>query len=643
MPGDRLTGPASFDILAVLWRGRPGSGQRVASNSVRQFAHASFRLCAPPIVKHKKVEESVVTNPVKTTSAANTANLLQPYGGALVDLLVPAEQIESLRTYAGRLPSIQLSPRAECDLELLATGAFSPLDRFMGQADHQRVLDEMRLAAGTLFPIPITLPVDPSPEIRLGQQVALRNAKNDLLALMTIEEIYRWDRNQVAEKVFGTRDLRHPLVAEMHRWGSLNVSGPLQVLQLPRKQTRARLQTYGYSNVVAFQTRNPLHRVHEELTKRAADEVNGVLLLHPVVGMTKPGDVDHFTRVRTYRALASKYYDPHRILLSLLPLAMRLAGPREALWHMIIRRNYGANYMIIGRDHAGPGTDSLGKPFYGPYDAQELAEQYSAELGVGVLPFRMLVYVPSEHRYEEITKIEPGVTTASISGTQVREDYLNNGRQLPDWFTRPEVAEILAESYPPRHKQGVCIWFTGLSGAGKSTTAEVLTTLLLENGRQVTLLDGDVVRTHLSKGLGFSKEDRDTNIRRIGFVAAEIVRHGGTVVCAAVSPYRATRNDVRNMVGQENYVEVFVDTPIEICEQRDIKGLYAKARRGELQGFTGIDDPYEPPNHAEIVLDTVGCTAEANAKRIIDHLMQQGLVRKSQAVTAVITDEELAQ
>jgi sulfate adenylyltransferase len=379
--------------------------------------------------------------------------------------------------------------------------------------------------------------------------------------------------------------------------------------------------------VVAFQTRNPLHRVHEELTKRATEKIDGVLLLHPVVGMTKPGDVDHYTRVRTYKALASRYYDPDRILLSLLPLAMRLAGPREALWHALIRRNYGANHLIVGRDHAGPGVDSQGNPFYGPYDAQELVQKHSDELGVQVVPFRALVYLPDEERYEEVSKIPPEARTASISGTQVREEYLNNGKLLPDWFTRPEVAEILAESYPPRHKQGVCIWFTGLSGSGKSTTAEVLTVLLQEHGRQITMLDGDVVRTHLSKGLGFSKDDRDVNIRRIGFVAAEIVRHGGTAVCAAVSPYRATRNDVRNMVGQGNYVEVYVNTSLEVCEQRDVKGLYAKARRGEIKGFTGIDDPYEPPNHAEIVLDTVKYTPEENAHFILDYLIENGLIR----------------
>jgi sulfate adenylyltransferase len=564
-------------------------------------------------------------------------SIITPYSGELVDLLVPAEERDEVKAYASQLPSIQISPRLVCDLELLAVGAFSPLDRFMVKADHQRVLDEIRLSNDIIFPIPITLPVEPGEAIKQDQDIALRDANNRLLAVMSIGEIYEWDLEEVAEKVYGTLDLRHPLVAEMHRWGKLNISGRLRVLELPPHydyqdlrltpaQTRARLLEYGYPNVVAFQTRNPLHRVHEEITKRAAQEVDGVLLLHPVVGMTKPGDVDHFTRVRTYKALASQYYDADRILLSVLPLAMRLAGPREALWHAIIRRNYGANYLIVGRDHAGPGVDSEGKPFYGPYDAQELVAQYENEIGVKMVPFQMLVYLPEEDRYEEINKIPDGVETSSISGTEVREDYLNKGRILPDWFTRPEVAQILAESYPPRHKQGACVWFTGLSGAGKSTIASVLTVMLQEYGRQVTVLDGDVVRTHLSKGLGFSKEGRDTNIRRIGYVASEIVRHGGVAVCAAVSPYRATRNDVRNMVGKDHYVEIFVDTPLEVCEQRDVKGLYAKARSGEIKGFTGIDDPYEEPQHAEIRLDTVKYSPEENARSIVDYLLETGLV-----------------
>jgi len=564
--------------------------------------------------------------------------LIAPYGGRLVDLHVPAAEAPALRAEAARLPSLQLSDRAVCDLELLASGAFSPLDRFMGRADHDRVVGEMRRADGTLFPIPVALPIAPDAGLRLDGAVALRDSRNDLLAVMTVEEIYEWDWRTVAAEVFGTEDPRHPLVAEMPRWGRLNVSGRLRLLQAPARydfralrltpaQTRARLAGFGRANVVAFQTRNPLHRVHEELTKRATDGVDGVLLLHPSVGMTKPGDVDHFTRVRGYKALAEKYYEADRILLALLPLAMRMAGPREAVWHALIRRNHGANHFIVGRDHASPGVDSAGRPFYGPYDAQELVAKYRDELGVAMVPFSELVYLPDEDRYEETSRVPAGTRTASISGTQVRESYLNQGRPLPQWFTRPEVAEILAETYPPRHRQGVCVWFTGLSGSGKSTTADVLTELLLECGRQVTLLDGDVVRTHLSKGLGFSREDRDINIRRIGFVAAEIVRHGGMALCAAVSPYRATRDECRALVGGDRFLEVFVDTPLAVCEARDSKGLYAKARRGELRGFTGIDDPYESPAAAELTLDTVGRSAADNARVILDELRARGFVR----------------
>ena len=560
-----------------------------------------------------------------------------------MDLVVDPDKAAELKEKANHLPSIQVSERIVCDLELLATGGFSPLDRFMGKEDHQRVLDEMRLTSGHLFPIPITLPVDPTDDLKLDSQIAIRNSKNEILAIMDVEEIDEWDRTEVASKAFGTTDTAHPLVAEMNRWGSHNISGKLQVIQLPSHpdffesrmtpaQTRARLAEYGHANVVAFQTRNPLHRVHEELTKRAADAVGGVLLLHPVVGMTRPGDVDHFTRVRTYKALTENYYEKDRILLSLLPLAMRMAGPREALWHALIRRNHGANHFVVGRDHAGPGNDSTGKPFYGAYDAQELAEKHSEELGVKIVPFSELVYLPDEERYEEVSKIPAATKTASISGTQVREQYLNAGRLLPDWFTRPEVAEILSESYPPRFKQGLCVWFTGLSGSGKTTTSEIFTVLLMEHGRQVTVLDGDVVRTNLSKGLGFSAEDRDTNIRRIGYVAAEIVRHGGSVICAAVSPYRATRDEVRNMVGVDRFIEVFVDTPLDVCESRDVKGMYAMARRGEIKGFTGIDDPYEASENPEITLDTIANTPEENAHLIMNTLQEDGFIKDTTMV-----------
>ena len=550
--------------------------------------------------------------------------LIPPYGGALVDLFEPVQ---------GRadLPSIRLSERSRCDLELLATGGFSPLDRFLSRADYDRVLDEMRLANGALFPIPVTLPVDDDAPIAIGRDVVLRGPRNEILAVMTIDEIFD-RRADEAQRVLGTSDTRHPLAAEMAGWGRRAVSGPLRVIDVasPRdfrelrrtpREVRTLLESFGRENVVAFQTRNPMHRAHEELTRRAIESVDGVLLLHPSVGMTKPGDVDHVTRVRTYQAI-EKHYPPGRVLLSLLPLAMRMAGPREALWHAIIRRNFGANYFVVGRDHASPGA-----AFYGPYDAQELVAKHEREIGVKMIPFRELVYIESEDRYEESSRVSANVSTRSLSGTEVRDEYLGAGRPLPEWFTRPEVAEVLADSYPPRHRQGFCVWFTGLSGSGKSTTAEIVVDRLLEHGRQVTLLDGDVVRTHLSKGLGFSKEDRDINILRIGFVASEIVRHGGAVVCAAVSPYHATRDRVRDLIGSDRFIEVFVDTPLEVCESRDTKGMYAQARSGAIRGFTGIDDPYEAPAAAELVLDTTRTSADDNAKRIVDLLRERGFIR----------------
>ncbi len=465
----------------------------------------------------------------------------------------------------------------------------------------------------------------------------LRSATNDLIAWMRVEEIYEWDREREAKQVFGTTDDVHPLVAEMRSWGPYYISGPMKIINLPKHadfpelrrtpaEVRRLLEELGHPNVVAFQTRNPLHRAHEALTKRAAEKVGGTLLIHPVVGMTKPGDVDHYTRVRTYKVLVEKYYDHSRTVLSLLPLAMRLAGPKEALWHAIIRRNHGVNHFIIGRDHASPGKDSTGKPFYGPYDAQALFSKYSSELGMKMVDSEELVYLPDEDRYEETSKIPAGKKTMNISGTQVRSDYLAKGKPLPEWFTRPEIAAILASSFPPRHKQGFCIWFTGLPSAGKSTVADILAPMLMEYGRQVTLLDGDVVRTHLSKGLGFSKEDRDTNILRIGFVASEIVRHGGAAICAAVSPYRATRNQVRNMMSGDGFIEVYISTPADVCETRDVKGFYAKAKKGEIKGFTGVDDPYEPPLSPELSLSTTDVSPEQNAHKIVEYLLKQGFL-----------------
>jgi len=523
---------------------------------------------------------------------------------------------------------------------MIATGAFSPLRTFMCAADYKSVLETMRLSDGTLFPIPVTLTLNELPGIRLNSDIALRGPKNDLLAIMTITDIYEWDHTEFAESVLGTSDPRHPMVAEICSAGRFNLSGKLRVIQLPEyhdfrelrltpKQTRERLDSMVGPNVVAFHTRNPLHRAHEEMIKRAVEIVDGTLLLHPTVGITKPGDVDHVTRVRTYKAVAELGCLTENVLLSVVPLAMRMAGPREALFHAIVRRNYGASHFIVGRDHASPGLNTQGQPIYEPFAAQNLAQKHAAEIGVEILAFPEFRYLPKDEKWVSVDKLKlRRRNSVSISGTSIRTDFLANGRTIPQWAMRPQVAGILSEEYPPRRRQGVCVWFTGLSGAGKSTTADILTALLQEEGRQVSLLDGDVVRTHLSKGLGFSKEDRDANISRIGFVASEIVRHRGVVICAAISPYRESRNKVRSMFGAGNFIEVFVDTPLDVCEKRDPKGMYAMARRGEIANFTGTEDTYDVPEAPEIVLDTVIHSARENAEMVVEYLRNQRFLKQ---------------
>jgi sulfate adenylyltransferase len=573
-------------------------------------------------------------------------HLNSPHGGTLVDLMVDDLRREELRKESREWTSWDLTPRQLCDLELLLNGAFSPLTGFLGQEDFAAVCASMRLADGTLWPIPVTLDVtdEVAHGLKPGSRLALRDPEGVLLAAITVDDVWEIDRDAKAKAVYGSTDRAHPGVAHLYdRTNNFGVGGRLEGVEPPPHydfvqlrhtpaELRAQFARLGWRKVVAFQTRNPLHRAHVELTLRAARELEANLLIHPVVGMTKPGDVDHYTRVRCYQAVLSRY-PVHTAMLSLLPLAMRMGGPREALLHAIIRKNHGCTHFIVGRDHAGPGKDSQGKPFYGPYDAQELLARHQDELGVRMVPFRNMVYAEDLDAYLPDDEVPEGKRVLSLSGTELRQ-RLAAGRELPEWFTYSEVAAELARSYPPRHRQGFTVFFTGLSGAGKSTVANVLLVKLLEmGGRPVTLLDGDIVRKNLSSELGFSKEHRDINIRRIGFVAAEITKNGGIALCAPIAPYERVRKEVREMIEPGGgYVLVHVSTPIEVCEDRDRKGLYAKARAGLIKEFTGISDPYEAPAQPDVALDTTEITPEEAAQRILLHLEREGYIGPVEAL-----------
>ena len=565
-------------------------------------------------------------------------DVIAPHGGVLVDLIVDQDRAEALKQASRDFPSWDLTDRQVCDLELLMNGAFSPLTGFMGREDYESVCSRMRLADGTLWPMPITLDVSDefAEGVSEGDRVALRDAEGVMLAVLTVRDKWQPDKAAEAERVFGTTNVEHPGVAYlMKRAGSTYLGGEIEGLSLPvhydfkslrlsPKDTRRMFQDAGWSRVVAFQTRNPMHRAHQELTLRAAEEVGGHLLIQPVVGMTKPGDVDHFTRVRCYQALLDHY--PEGVgQLALLNLAMRMGGPREAVWHAIIRKNHGCTHFIVGRDHAGPGSDSQGNPFYGPYDAQDLMKECADDLGVEMVPFRLMVYVPGEDEYMPVDEVPDGTETRSISGTELRS-RLADGGEIPDWFTFPAVATELRKSHRPRSTQGFTVFFTGLSGSGKSTVANVLRVKLLEHGgRSVTLLDGDLVRKNLSSELGFSKEHRNLNIRRIGFVASEITKGGGIAVCAPIAPYAQVRQENRNLISEVGgYVLVHIATPLEVCEERDRKGLYAKARAGIIKEFTGISDPYEAPEDADLSIDTTAITPEQAADHIMSYLVAEG-------------------
>eukprot|EP00276_Gloeochaete_wittrockiana_P018116 CAMPEP_0184338118 /NCGR_PEP_ID=MMETSP1089-20130417/6652_1 /TAXON_ID=38269 ORGANISM="Gloeochaete wittrockiana, Strain SAG46.84" /NCGR_SAMPLE_ID=MMETSP1089 /ASSEMBLY_ACC=CAM_ASM_000445 /LENGTH=577 /DNA_ID=CAMNT_0026664421 /DNA_START=82 /DNA_END=1815 /DNA_ORIENTATION=- len=565
----------------------------------------------------------------------------EPYGGKLVDLLVTGEEREQLLKDSAELVNYHMTERQVCDAELLINGGFSPLTGFLNQADYESVVNNLTLADGTFWPMPITLDVsrEAAATYSIGQRLNLRDEEFNLIGILTIESIYEPNKALEAEKVLGSPDdICHPSIAYLlQEAGDIYIGGSIKAFQFPPhydfcdmrlspKEMRMNIDRQGLGKLIGFQTRNPMHRSHRELTLLAAREARAHVLIHPVVGMTKPGDVDHYTRVRCYKELMG-HYPAGMATLSLLPLAMRMGGPREACWHAIIRKNYGCTHFIVGRDHAGPGNNRAGQPFYDPYAAQELLLAHKEDIGIEVLVYRMVVYVEELQDYRTEDKVPAGMRVLNISGTELRR-RLYKGIDIPHWFSYPEVVKILRQSYPPRNRQGFTVFFTGLSGSGKSTLANALRIALLEEGsRPVSLLDSDFIRKQLSTELGFSPEHRKLNINRMGFIASEITKHRGVAICAAIAPYAESRKQLREVISEQGgYIEVFVSTPLDVCEARDPSGFYARARRGEITNVAGIDSEYQTPVNPDLVIDISQVTVQQSVNEIILFLEQEGFL-----------------
>ena len=569
-------------------------------------------------------------------------NLIKPHGGKLVNCYCNKNESEQHKNDAVNYISHTLTDRQLCDLELILNGAFSPLDGFMCNDDYESVLDKNRLTNGSIWPMPIILDVktDLADQVQINDNLALRDKEGYLIAILQISSKWKYDKKLEAKKVYGTTDITHTGVRYLFEdGGDICLGGKVIGVEKPHHhdfldirfdptQTRQYFKDNNWNKIVAFQTRNPMHRAHKEIMQRAAEEIDGNALLHPVVGMTKQGDVDYFTRVRCYQKIIKKFPEKSTTL-SLLPLSMRMAGPREALWHAIIRKNYGCSHFIIGRDHAGPGNDKNGNPFYGPYEAQDLVKSFEQELEIKMVMFKMVGYHKVQEKYVSLD--DPDIDKNDImfiSGTQLREK-LNSGEDIPDWFTYSDITDELRKTYPPKLNRGFTIFFTGLSGSGKSTIAKSLYSKLMEIGsRPVTLLDGDIVRTHLSSELGFSKDHRNLNIKRIGYVASEITKNRGAAICAPIAPYEESRNYVKDIISQYGeYILVHVSTSLEVCEKRDTKGLYKKAKEGLIKGLTGVDDPYEAPKDADLVIDTDGISVADAVTDIILYLKNANLIK----------------
>ena len=566
--------------------------------------------------------------------------MIDPHGNTLVSFHLSIGELQEYSELSNTISSLTLSLKQQCDLEMISNGAFSPLLTFNNQKDYEEILLNNKLLNGTIWPIPIVLDVPDNflKALDKNEHISLRNAEGFLLAILKVKEFWSPNKKDEANSVFKTIDQNHPGVDYLFNHTNSNyISGELVPIQSNKyfdfthlrkspQAVRDLFRSNHWKDVIAFQTRNPMHRAHFELTRLAMEQHNAQLLIHPVIGISKPGDIDHFTRVKCYQHIM-KYYPEDSVELSLINLAMRMAGPKEALWHAIIRKNYGCNHIIIGRDHAGPGVDAEGKPYYQPYDAQEFISQYQEELEIKMVPFQEMVFAKNKKTYLPVDEIKKDEQIERLSGTQFKE-LLKQRIEIPSWYSFPEVIHELRRRYPKLHNQGLTVFFTGLSGAGKSTLANALMYKLMEmEDRPITLLDGDVVRQHLSSELGFSKEDRDIHVKRIGYVASEITKHGGVAICAPIAPYSNTRRIVRNMIDDVgSFIEIHVSTPLSVCEERDVKGLYKRARAGKILEFTGVSDPYEEPVNPEITIDTSDITVEESSVIILDKLRNMKLL-----------------
>ncbi len=567
-------------------------------------------------------------------------NLISPHGSRLVENMATEDRVAEIRELSLDWPSVDLDPHQLCDLEMLLNGGFSPLEGFMGSVDHEAVCSDMHLTGGTLWPLPVTLgvPENVAQNLSKGANLALRDPEGVMLAVLRVSEVWQPDRMAEARALFETDDPSHPGLAQFlhrsHRWA---VAGPVEGIQLPvhfdyrelrltPRELRRKFARLGWRRVMAFQTHRTVHRAQQAMMVDAARRAGASILIHPIVGLNQPGEADHYTRIRCYQALMH-HFPKDVARLNLLPLAVRNGGQREAVLHAIVHKNYGCTHFMVDFDGEGTVLDTVGAPVYGQEKSEQVVSDHADELGVEFISAREMVYLESRKDFVFEDQVPTDRRVLRIPADEVRR-RLDDGREIPDWYTFSSVAQELHSRHPRRSEQGFTVFFTGLSGSGKSTVANALRVKLLEiGGRGVTLLDGDHVRTNLSSELGFSKEHRDLNIRRIGFVASEITRAGGVAICAPIAPYDVVRNDVREMIRPcGGFILVHVSTPLEVCEARDRKGMYAKARAGIIKEFTGISDPYEEPENADVVIDTSNITPSEATREVLLHLERRGYI-----------------